>query len=116
MKTTIIDGRHTFTVTVVDSERVISVSSGGRGGKRLTHDFLLWWIEQAKAYKAPVPNLTSEDYGIAQRLLKKHGRERLEYLSQWFWRLESEPILDGYSHQLRLFAAKINDVEAHVGG
>ncbi len=114
MKTTILDGRHTYEVTVVDPDRTVHVS-GERSGKSASQEFLKWWAEEARRRKAPALRPTGEDFGIANRLLKKYGRERLEYLSKWFWRMASAPILEeGYPHQLRLFAAKLPEVEAEV--
>jgi hypothetical protein len=59
----------------------------------------------------PCPPFTAEDYGIAAHLLKKYGWEGLKNLAMFFWLQHSDPLRDGYSHPMRLFAAKIPEIE-----
>lgn len=77
-------------------------------------DFLQWFRERGAQCRMPCPHFTAEDYGIAARLLKRHGRERLEKLAEYFWHWHSEPLREGYTHPLKLFASAISEIEAAI--
>jgi hypothetical protein len=77
--------------------------------------FLPWFRWRGAQCKVPCPPFGAEDYAIAGRLLRCHGRPRLERLSEAFWHWHSGPLLEGYGHPMRLFAHAIPDIEAVIG-
>jgi len=108
--TTIVDGRREYRVYVRDTNVTVE-TSGPRHG---VQDWLREFREQAEQCHATCPGFTSEDYGIANRLLKKYPRDRLDKLAEIFWLQYSDPLDDGYGHPLRLFAAAIPDIERRI--
>lgn len=109
--TRITDGRREYRVYV--RETAVTVESGGpRHG---VQEWLREFRQQAEQCHALCPGFTSEDYGIANRLLKKYAWPRLDKLAEIFWLQYSDPLDEGYSHPLRLFAAAIPEIERRMG-
>ena len=110
--TTIIDGHHKFRVYVRDTE--VTVETGGP--RRGVQEWLREFREVSVRCHGLCPEFTSEDYGIANRLLTKHSWVRLDQLAEIFWLQYSDPLDEGYPHVLRLFAKAIPNIERRMGG
>lgn len=108
--TTITDGRREYRVYVRDT----AVTVDSTEPRYTVQEWLRDFRRQSVRFRAVCPGFTSEDYGIAKRLLKKHPRERLEKLVEIFWLQYSDPLDEGYGHPLRLFAAAIPDIERRI--
>ena len=117
MDTWIVDGKTTWRIrlrpTPPPSDRREGRESEPAARRQTAADFLSWWGARAEAVGLPRRRPTGEDFGIAARLLKKYGRDRLEKLAREFWLWHSEALRD-YPHQMRLFAAKLQEIEAEV--
>ena len=109
--TTIIDGRREYRVYVRDT----NVTVEGGGPRHGVQEWLQGFRQQAVQCHAICPEFTSEDYGIANRLLLKHSWPRLDKLAEIFWLQYSDPLDKGYGHPLKLFAAAIPDIERRMG-
>ena len=85
-----------------------------------TYNALALWrdfLEVGSHVQAPQRAPTGEDLGIANNLLRRHKRERLLELARLFWLRYSSPIFEKQeTHMMRLFAARIPDIEAETGG
>jgi len=76
-------------------------------------EFLAWFQKRGEDCRMPCPPFQSEDYGIAARLLKKHGEGRLKELAGYFWLWKSGALREEeYPHAMKLFASKIPMLEA----
>jgi len=109
--TTIIDGQREYRVYVRDT----SVTTEDSEPRQTIRGWLGDFRRQAERLHAVCPEFTSEDYGIAKRLLRKYPWERLEKLAEIFWLQYSDPLDEGYSHPLKLFASAIPDIERRMG-
>lgn len=103
-----------FTVTFIVT-RWTEVEGGnpelGAAGR-----FLEAFKQAGEKYRVPAYSWTGEDYGIANRLVKKHGQELLLKLAPVFWSLFSDPLLGSTApHPMRLFAASISDIARQIG-
>ena len=74
-------------------------------------EFLHWFRQRGIECRSSCPPFDAEDAGIAKRLLLKHGEMRLKELATYFWHWHSEPLAGRYTHTMRLFAAKIPELE-----
>lgn len=110
--TTITDGRRTVTVYVRSPDLTPGIDVPNK--TPTVADFLRWFREEGRRCRVGCPLPMAEDYGIASRLLKKHGMERMKVLAGHFWLRYSEPIDEGYVHFMKLFASKIPVIEVEV--
>ena len=73
--------------------------------------FMAWWKQQAEGYGLRF-HPTGQDYGIAGRLLKNHGLDRVTAVAVMFWRAHSDPLIEGeYGQHMVLFASKYDQAE-----
>ena len=101
------DRGQVFHVYIVDYDAVPVVRS-----LQDTASFLSWWRDQARLYNAPVPQYDGADRGIAARLLRRHGLDRIKAVGVWFWRRHADALIDGsYRRHMILFQAKFSDAE-----
>jgi hypothetical protein len=110
MRTTLTDGHRRYSVNVRRSEW--SPTPGGEVAPANTvGEFLHWFRQRGIECRSSCPPFDAEDAGIAKRLLLKHGEMRLKELATYFWHWHSEPLAGRYTHTMRLFAAKIPELE-----
>lgn len=64
--------------------------------------------------KAPTKAPNGEDIGILANLMKKHELPVLLEMMRIFWRGYSDPVFDGYTAAMKLFAAKLPEIKREL--
>lgn len=74
-----------------------------------TNEFISFYIKQFKLRYGAAPPIQGKDTGIAKRLLKEFGLERLTLLLDAYFAMPDAYVLKA-KHPLNLFAIKMNEV------
>ena len=78
-------------------------------------DFWRAFMELGAKVKAPNRSPSSQDFGIASRLLKKYDRETLLEFGRYYWQRYSQPYFDNPSLGLMVhFAHVLPNIEQEV--
>ena len=107
-------GRYTYRIRILKPEAEVDAeetSAPGYNAIALWKDFL----EVGSHVRAPQRPPTAEDLGIANRLLRRYKRDELLEFARLFWSRYSSPVFEKQEgHMMRLFAARIPDIEAEI--
>lgn len=95
------DGRYATGVKVLRPDVELTVE------KSPLDTFRERWLKLEDRVQLPHVPWQAEDYGIAARLIHRHGAEQLTSLLERFFWYHSDPLREDYRHPLRLFAASL---------
>lgn len=104
------DGKTLLRIKILKPEVVLDAPKG----RPVLQQFQDDWFKMETRFKKPHWAWQAEDFGIAKRLLDKHGRSVLRLYLEPFWWYHSEPLSKDYSHPLRLFAASIPKIQEEI--
>lgn len=113
------DGSRTLSVKVLKPEaELYGAKKQVSGIDRLRRS----WLQSGEAFgwRDPKGNLvhslpwTAEDYAIAKRLSLKLDWKRIDEITEVFFWLYSEPLRQGYTHPLVLFAHSLPSILANL--